>query len=393
MDSDQNGEYFMLYPPSENNTNITYGANGHRFVPSIRLELMRDSLEDYEYFYLLNGGQQPRAYEVNPADDAVNMIIGGVQAYNRDSELLYNLRRLIGLKIGGEIAVIPAIESRSTHPRSDGAPGNYHLNFQDPAGQPTDAVIYNGHTYTKIGNALYNAAAGYGWYRSADVPPTDFYTNYDQWFDAQPTVLLRSSVIDDWGRDHVFEFDLPNGTYNVTVGVGYRGGTRPHTILIEGTTFINNETTNNSAIIRTKAVTVKDKKLTLVMGMYNQTGHLNSLDIEAAYVPPVAVTELRVTNALTGTSTLTATLRWTPQSSAITTTLRYLSAPITDLNWNSALTVTSGVIGNSYTTTVPYAGGVMYFALKSQATTGVWSGLSNNAYWPSRTVFLPVIRK
>jgi len=140
-------------------------------------------------------------------------------------------------------------------------------------------------------------------------------------------------------------------------------------------------------------VTVKDKKLTLVMGMYDQTGHLNFLDIEAAYVPPVAVTDLRVTNALTGTSTLTATLRWTPLSSAITTTLRYLSAPITDLNWNSALTVTSGVIGNSYTTTVPYAGGVMYFALKSQATTGVWSGLSNNAYWPSRTVFLPVIRK
>ena len=41
--------------------------------------------EDYEYFYLLNGGQQPRAYEVNPADDAVD-VIAGVQAYNRDSE-------------------------------------------------------------------------------------------------------------------------------------------------------------------------------------------------------------------------------------------------------------------------------------------------------------------
>ncbi len=156
-------------------------------------------------------------------------------------------------------------------------------------------------------------------------------------------MLLRSSIIDDWGRDHVFEFDLPNGTYNVTVGVGYRGGTRPHTILIEGTTFINNETTNNSAIIRTKTVTVKDKKLTLVMGMYDQTGHINFLDIEAAYVPPAAVTDLRVTNALTDTSTLTATLRWTPLSSAITTTLRYLNAPITDLNWNSALTLTSSV--------------------------------------------------
>ena len=33
----------MLYPPSENNSDIPYGANGHRFVPSIRLEMMRDS--------------------------------------------------------------------------------------------------------------------------------------------------------------------------------------------------------------------------------------------------------------------------------------------------------------------------------------------------------------
>ena len=395
-DNNQNGEYFMLYPPSENNTNIAYGANGHRFVPSIRLELMRDSLEDYEYFYLLNGGQQPRAYEVNAADDAVNQIIGGVQAYNRDSELLYNLRRLIGLKIGGEIAAIPAIEPRSTHPRSDGLPGNYYLNFQDPAGQPTGAVVYNGHTYTKIGNALYTAAAGYGWYRSADVPPANFYHHYDQWFEPNPPAirpLLQSSLIDDWGRDHVFEFDLPNGAYNVTVGVGYRGGTRPHMITIEGTTFINNETTNNSAIIRTKMVTVKNKKLTLVMGQYDETGHINFLDIEAAYVPPTTVTDLRVTVAITDTSTLTTTLRWTPLSTAITTTLRYSHSLITDLTWHSALTLTSSVISNSFTTVVPYSTGVLYFALKSQAAVGSWSGLSNNAFWPSHTIFLPLIRK
>jgi hypothetical protein len=393
MDNNQNGEYFMLYPPSESNTNIAYGSNGHRFVPSIRLELMRDSLEDYEYFYVLNGGQQPRAYEVNPADDAVNKIIGGVQAYNRDSELLYNLRRLIGLKIGGEISIMPDIAPRSTHSRSDGLPGNYYINFQDPAGQPTGPVVYNGHTYMKIGNALYNAAAGYGWYRSADVPPADFYHNYDEWFDAQPTALLRSSIIDDWGRDHVFEFDLPDGVYDVTVGVGYRGGTRPHTIIIEGATFINNETTNNSAIIRTKTVTVKDKKLTLVMGMYDQTSHLNFLDIEAAYVPPAAVTDLRVTNTLTDTSMLTATLRWTPLSGAITTTLRYSNDPITDLTWNSALTVTSSVLTNTYLAVMPYSSGTIYFALKSQDVTGTWSGLSNNAFWPYHAIFLPLIRR
>jgi hypothetical protein len=288
----QNGELAMLYPPSESNTNIAYGANGHRFVPSIRFELLRDGLEDYEYFYLLNGGQQPQPYVTNPADPVVDKIIGEVQAYNRDGEMMYNLRRLVGLKIGGEISTIPDLVPASANPRSDGAPGNYYLNFQDPAGEPSGTVSYNGHTYMKIGNALYSAAAGYGWYRSADVPPADFYTAYDQYFDAQPTILLRSSVIDDWGRDHVFEFDLPDGAYNVTVGVGYRGGTRPHKIIVEGVTLIDNETTNNSAIIRTRRVVVRDKRLTLVMGIYNEIGHINFLNIEAAatrsvYLPAV----------------------------------------------------------------------------------------------------------
>ena len=166
----QNGELAMLYPPSENNANIAYGANGHRFVPSIRLELLRDGLEDYEYFYLLNGGTQPQPNLANPADAVVDKIIGGVQTYNRSGEMMYNLRRLVGLKIGGEIPAIPELVPPSANPRSDGDPGNYYLNFQNPAGEPTGTVAYNGHTYMKIGSALYSAAAGYGWYRSADVP-------------------------------------------------------------------------------------------------------------------------------------------------------------------------------------------------------------------------------
>ena len=164
----------ILYPPSEDNSNIAYGANGHRFVPSIRLQLLRDGLEDYEYFYLLSGGQ-PQPGASNPADPWVDRIIGGAQAFNRDGEMMYNLRRLIGLKISGEISFIPAIEPQSSHPRSDGPPGDYYLNFQDPSGDPTGLVSHDGHTYMKIGNDLYSAANGYGWMRSADVPPANFY--------------------------------------------------------------------------------------------------------------------------------------------------------------------------------------------------------------------------
>jgi len=284
LQNNQNGEAFMLYPPSEDNSNIAYGANGHRFVPSIRLELLRDGLEDYEYFYLLSGGQ-PQPGASNSADPWVGRIITGTQTFNRDGEMMYNLRRLIGLKISGDISVIPGIEPQSAHPRSDGPPGDYYLNFQDPSGEPTGSVEYDGHTYMKIGTDLYSSTAGYGWMRSADVPPANFYPDWDQWFDVEPTDLLRSSIIDDWGRDHVFEFDLPNGSYDVTVGVGYRGSERPHTILIEGVTVIDNETTDASAIIRSQTLTVNDKKLTVVMGMYNEIGHINFLEIEA--VPPI----------------------------------------------------------------------------------------------------------
>jgi len=279
----QNGESGMLYPPSLDNSNIVYGANGHRFVPSIRLELLRDGLEDYEYFYLLSGGH-PQAAVNNPADPQVGKIIGGVQAFNRDGEMMYNLRRLIGLKIGNEITTIPEIAPQSSHPRSDGPPGDYYLNFQDPAGEPTGAVIYDGHTYMKVGSDLYSTAAGYGWMRAADVPEANFYEDYDQWFDVVPTILLRSSIIDDWGREHVFEFDLPNGSYDVTVGAGFRGNPRHHTIIVEGITVIDDEITDHSAIIRSQSVSVKDKKLTVVMGMYGYTGHINFLNIEVASI-------------------------------------------------------------------------------------------------------------
>jgi len=127
---------------------------------------MRDSLEDYEYLYLLAGGQ-PQPGQVNVADPLVDKIITGLASYTRDSGFMADLRRLIGLKLGGEIATIPDISPPPTHPRAEGAPGNYYLNFQDPAGQPTaNPLVVDGKTYLKIGSADYSASAGYGWYSS-----------------------------------------------------------------------------------------------------------------------------------------------------------------------------------------------------------------------------------
>jgi hypothetical protein len=54
---------------------------------------------------------------------------------------------------------------------------------------------------------------------------------------------------------------------------------------------------------------------------------------------PAAVTDLRVMAAITGTDTLTATLRWTAPADAVTYTLRYSDTIIADAHWESAITV------------------------------------------------------
>ncbi|MBF8285489.1 MAG: Beta helix protein, partial [Anaerolineales bacterium] len=106
-------------------------------------------------------------------------------------------------------------------------------------------------------------------------------------------------------------------------------------------------------------------------------------------------TNLRVTNAITASGTLTATLGWAPPADAVTYTLRYSSALITEANWASATLLTSTLPGsaNTFTAAVPYSSGTLYFALKSQNAEGAYSILSNNAFWPHWDVHLPLIRK
>jgi hypothetical protein len=395
MTSDHNGDTFMLYPPAEDNQPIPYGFNDHRFVPSIRFELMRDSLEDYEYLYVLSGGR-PEVDQANAADTQVDKIISSLTSYTRHSEFMYNLRRLIGLKNGGEIPAIPDIQPPPGHPRADGPPGNYYINFQDPDGQPTaDPLVVNDKTYMKVGWNEYEAdtSLGYGWY--GDMAHV-MYT----YLDSGPNVLQRSIIYDDWGRQKTFEFDLPSGEYNITVSVGWQGRTYSHhKVDIEGVSFIDDEATtpSNPYLVRTKPVYIADSKLTMAVGIFDEYTMLNYLDIEAAYVAPSAVSDLRVTSAVTGTGTLTATLRWTAPVDAVTTTLRHSESAITESNWDGASLLTDSLPGSSevFTATVPYEGGIAYFALKTQDSGGNWSDLSNNAVWfvPSDYIFLPIVTR
>jgi len=284
LNDNHNGDLFMLYPPSETNSTITYGSNMHRFVPSIRFELMRDGLEDYEYLYILNNSNMPEIDQVNNADLQVDKIITGLTSYTRDDEFMYNLRRLIGLRNGGEISTIPDIHPPPIHPRAEGLPGNYYINFQNPDGSPgADPLIIAGNEYMKIGWNVYDDLLGYGWYGDMAHVMYRYLTD-------GPDELQKSILYDDWGRQKTFDFDLPNGTYEVTVSAGWEGRTYSHNyISIEGTVFIDDEATS-PYLVRTREITVADNKLTMAMGIFDEYTMLNYLDIEAVSQPtsPVA---------------------------------------------------------------------------------------------------------
>jgi len=113
--------------------------------------------------------------------------------------------------------------------------------------------------------------------------------------------------------------------------------------------------------------------------------------------PPAAVTDLHVSNVVTGTGVITFTLGWTAPVDAFTTTLRSSSALITEPGWDSAAPLSGGLPAGTevFTATLPYESGTLFFALKSQNASGEWSALSNNAiwFWPSFKVWMPVLQK
>jgi hypothetical protein len=108
---------------------------------------------------------------------------------------------------------------------------------------------------------------------------------------------------------------------------------------------------------------------------------------------PAAVTDLRVTSAVTSASVLTAVLAWSAPADAITATLRYSETLVTESGWNSAALLSNTLPGDTevYTAVIPYAGGTVYFALKTRGIGGGQSDLSNNAFWPAIDIHLPLV--
>jgi hypothetical protein len=114
---------------------------------------------------------------------------------------------------------------------------------------------------------------------------------------------------------------------------------------------------------------------------------------EAGTPLPEPVSDLDIVSAVATQDTLTATLRWTPPEGAAWIAIRVHDSPLTGGNWEAGQVVAEDIPGSasSYPATVSYSGRTVFFALRWQDSSGAWSPPSNNAFWPHRELFLPLV--
>ena len=97
-----NGDGFFFYPPNKDGSDLSVcGENGHRLVPSIRWENLRDGMEDYEYLWLLAGGD-PQINTPNAADDYVAQIVGSRTLFSHVPTDLADARAAIASALAPE---------------------------------------------------------------------------------------------------------------------------------------------------------------------------------------------------------------------------------------------------------------------------------------------------
>jgi hypothetical protein len=264
----QNGDGFLLYPP------VVAGL-----VSSIRWELLREGEEDYEYFLLASGGIAP----VLPSDGAmvdttVSSAVSSTTSYTRDASALQNLRNQLGRKLEGAVDGWPVLDSKppGAHPREA-----YYLNFQDPAGEPkADPLVASGHTWTKIGWSAYDAAKGFGW-AGENIGKADIML-YRYLGDASVDELQKSIIYDDYGRTDTFSWDIENGTYEVTVSIGWADETYSHHhVIIEGQPLWDDVATTPETpyLVSSVVVTVSDGAVTMEAGKKDEYTMLNWMSI------------------------------------------------------------------------------------------------------------------
>ncbi len=158
---------------------------------------------------------------------------------------------------------MPALELAGTRPR-----GEYYINFQPCCAPaiPSGPLVFAGHTWIQIGWNPWSDALGYGWRGPNQGNPGILLSHYDVDHPGY-NVLETSYIWDDFGRENLFEFDLENGRYLVTVGVG-RGGVGnpdPHNAMVEGIRVVDQQVLSDITEASTE-VELTDGRLSLVIG-------------------------------------------------------------------------------------------------------------------------------
>ncbi len=96
-----NGDGILIYPPKDGTIAFDAGnAQSNRLVPSIRWELMREGMEDYEYLWLLNEGD-PQIGVSNQADMLAGQFIDSRTLFSRVPTDLYATRAAIAAELAG----------------------------------------------------------------------------------------------------------------------------------------------------------------------------------------------------------------------------------------------------------------------------------------------------
>ncbi|MBI2892046.1 MAG: DUF4091 domain-containing protein [Deltaproteobacteria bacterium] len=267
--TDQNGDGFLLYPPA-----------GGELVSSIRWELLREGVEDFEYLLLAADGRMPRTPSEGAGCDASAAgAVSSTTSFTRDASALQHLRNQLGLMLEGAVDGCPVLDSTppGAHPR-----GAYYLNFQDPAGPPTaEPLVEAGHEWTKIGWEAYDPATGYGW--SGPYIGDSSIMLYAYEAEAPVGELQRSIIYDDWGRTDTFNWDIENGRYLVTVSIGWWGRTySANRVVVEGQVLFDSVETSADQpyLVQSVTVDVADGNVTMEAGQFDQYTMLDWMSIE-----------------------------------------------------------------------------------------------------------------
>ncbi len=231
-------------------------------TPTIRSELLRESVEDYEYFLLANAGFKPKPNSVNPADLFVEQAAPGMTGFEQDPSRLMWLRLQLANFISGTgyQSQLPADSPRPY--------GSYYFNFQNPAGYPTASpLVVDGHTWTKQGASLYDPAQRVGW---VVADPNQLL------YGATPSAagvndLQRSFIYEDFGRRYTFVLGLEDGVYDVAVMMGRATSSTQALAAINGSPVFGDWATNQAEtlpanVTHTKRVAIRGGRLVLEVG-------------------------------------------------------------------------------------------------------------------------------